>query len=179
VPNGKRTTVVGKYFNGAAYTHNRFHTSLFYGGPHGTWLEGLDTGATLHFVGQFWDDHDFTFDGQPRKVREWMTVDLIFNYTFPSLTAAATAEVPGYSKGPSDAKDKNSSAVSTAQYSPYHWREWFKNATITIGINNVFNLQPPFVAAATVAAGSSENGYDETSANPKGRFWYVAVKKRF
>ena len=46
-------------------------------------------------------------------------------------------------------------------------------------MNNVFNLQPPFVAAATVAAGSSENGYDETSANPKGRFWYIALKKRF
>jgi outer membrane receptor for ferrienterochelin and colicin len=65
------------------------------------------------------------------------------------------------------------------QYSPGRWREWFKNITITLGINNVFNLQTPFVAAATVAAGSSENGCDETSANPKGRSWYVAVKKRF
>jgi iron complex outermembrane receptor protein len=182
VPNGKRTTVVGKYFLGAAYTHNRFYTSLFYDGPRGTWLEGLDTGTIVHFVGQFWDDSQFTFDHQPRKVREWTTLDLILNYTFVSPAPTAAGEVPGYSK---DAKttvaspDGKTPIVSTAQYSPYRWREWLKNTTITLGINNVFNLEPPFVAASSIASGSSENGYDETSANPKGRFWYVALKKRF
>jgi len=37
----------------------------------------------------------------------------------------------------------------------------------------VFDLEPPFVAA------SQENGFDEATANAKGRFWYVAVKKKF
>ena len=32
---------------------------------------------------------------------------------------------------------------------------------------------PPFVA------GASENGYDESLATIKGRFWYVQLKKRF
>jgi outer membrane receptor protein involved in Fe transport len=68
---------------------------------------------------------------------------------------------------------------SARKLSPNRWKEWLKNMTITLGMNNVFNLQPPFVAAATVAASSAENGYDETSANPKGRFWYIALKKRF
>jgi len=40
-------------------------------------------------------------------------------------------------------------------------------------VNNVFDLAPPFVA------GSVENGYDESTANIKGRTWYVALKKRF
>jgi hypothetical protein len=40
-------------------------------------------------------------------------------------------------------------------------------------VNNVFDLAPPFVAAA------GENGYDEQTANIKGRTWYVALKKRF
>ena len=41
------------------------------------------------------------------------------------------------------------------------------------GMNNIFDLDPPFVAAA------SENGYDESAFDIKGRFWYVALKKRF
>jgi hypothetical protein len=34
-------------------------------------------------------------------------------------------------------------------------------------------VDPPFVA------GASDNGYDESLATIKGRFWYVQLKKRF
>jgi outer membrane receptor protein involved in Fe transport len=40
-------------------------------------------------------------------------------------------------------------------------------------VNNVFDKEPPFVSAAL------ENGYDEQTANLKGRTWFVALKKRF
>jgi hypothetical protein len=40
-------------------------------------------------------------------------------------------------------------------------------------MDNAFDKEPPFVAA------TFENGFDEVTANAKGRFWYVAVKKRF
>ena len=63
--------------------------------------------------------------------------------------------------------------VSTAQYNPCGWTAWLNNMTITLGMNNVFDLEPPFVAAAF------ENGFDEVTANAKGRFWYVALKKKF
>jgi iron complex outermembrane receptor protein len=53
------------------------------------------------------------------------------------------------------------------------WRAWLNNTTITLGVNNVMDLAPPFVA------GAFENGYDEATANIKGRTWYVALKKRF
>jgi hypothetical protein len=39
--------------------------------------------------------------------------------------------------------------------------------------SNVTDLEPPFVAGAV------ENGYDETTANIKGRTWYVPLKRRF
>jgi hypothetical protein len=38
---------------------------------------------------------------------------------------------------------------------------------------HVFDADPPFVA------GSGANGYDESLATIKGRFWYVQLKKRF
>ena len=63
--------------------------------------------------------------------------------------------------------------VSTAECNPCGPRAWLNNTTITLGVNNVMDLAPPF------AAGSFENGYDEATANIKGRTLYVALKKRF
>ena len=72
-----------------------------------------------------------------------------------------------------DGKEKNVMPVSTAEYNPCGWRAWLNNTTITLGMQNVFDADPPFVA------GSFENGYDESLATIKGRFWYVQLKKRF
>jgi len=52
-------------------------------------------------------------------------------------------------------------AVSTGEYDPCGWRAWLNNTTITLGVNNVMDLAPPFVA------GSLENGYDEATANTR------------
>jgi outer membrane receptor protein involved in Fe transport len=112
-------------------------------------------------------------------VRDWITVDLIASYTFNLPLPAAGAEVPGFAKdgGKSvkitDGKEKNVMPVSTAEYNPCGWRAWLNNTTITLGMQNVLDADPPFVA------GSGENGYDESLATIKGRFWYVQLKKRF
>ena len=63
--------------------------------------------------------------------------------------------------------------ISTAAYSSCGWRAWLNGTTLSAGMNNIFDSDPPFVAVA------SENGYDESTFNIKGRFWYMALKKRF
>ena len=125
-----------------------------------------------------------TFFGQgqespnARKVREWITLDLIANYTF-NLPPPAPAEVPGFAKDGGknvkmkDGKEKNVMPVSTAEYNPCGWRGWLNGTTISLGVQNVADSDPPFVA------GNFENGYDEAIATIKGRFWYVGFKKRF
>jgi len=187
VVGGPEQSVVGKFNggfivpgnDGGSFTHNRWYTSLFYDGPAGSRLAGLDTGFIVHYIGQYWDDHFSTTNGKPRKIREWTTVDWILNYTFTFSASAAQNEVAGYAKdGGQNAtmeggKDKKVMPVSTAEYSSCGWRAWLNNTTITLGVNNVFDLAPPFVA------GAGENGYDEQTANIKGRTWYVALKKRF
>ena len=199
-PGTKRFTAVGKFGggfqgvqSGGNYTHNRWYASLFYDGASGTWLQGIEAGAVVHYIGQYWDNEGFTFTGfkfgternpitgadADRKVREWTTLDLIFSYTINLPPPAAKTEVAGYAKDGGktvQTKDENGGnlkPVSTAQYNPCGWRAWLNHTTITLGMNNVFDLEPPFVAAAF------ENGFDEVTANAKGRFWYVAVKKRF
>jgi iron complex outermembrane recepter protein len=153
---------------------NRWYTSVFYDGPAGSWLGGLDAGATVHYIGQYWDARGLT-----RKIREWTTLDLIVNYTFNLPASAAQKEIAGYARDGGknadmkDGKGKNVMPVSTAEYNPCGWRAWLNNTTITLGVNNVFDFSPPFVA------GNFENGFDQRTANIRGRTWYVALTKRF
>jgi len=170
---------------------NRANFSLFYDGPADTWMQGLDTGAIVHWTGEYNDDNvsltgatkfqtprSGPLDFRARNVAAWTTLDLIVNYTF-NLPPPAPAEVPGYAKDggknvkTQDGKEKNVVPTSTAEYGCSNWQWWLNNTTVTLGMQNVLDADPPFVA------GSFENGYDESIANIKGRFWYVGVKKRF
>ena len=113
-----------------------------------------------------------------RKVSMLTTFDLILNYTF-NLPPPAPAEVPGFAKDGGknvkmkDGKEKNVVPVSTAEYGCSNWKWWLNNTTVTLGLQNVLDADPPFVA------GNFENGYDESLTTIKGRFWYVGLKKRF
>src|SRR4029453_13587451 len=174
---------------------NRANFSLFYDGPDETWMQGFETGAVVHWVGQYNDDN-LSLTGSPklnmpitggpntpssspwraRKVAAWTTLDLIASYTF-NLPAPALAPVPGFAKDGGknlkDGKEKNVTPVSTAEYGCSNWTWWLNNTTVTLGMQNVFDSDPPFVA------GSFENGYDESLATIKGRFWSVQLKKEF
>jgi len=174
---------------------NRANGSIFYDGPADTWAGGLDVGAVVHWTGQYEDDNASLTGSSKlneprsgpngggneiaaRKVSAWTTLDLILNYTF-NLPPPAPAEVPGFAKdggknvATKDGKEKNVVPVSTAEYGCSNWKWWLNNTTVTLGMQNVLDSDPPFVA------GSFENGYDESLATIKGRFWYVGLKKRF
>jgi iron complex outermembrane receptor protein len=174
---------------------HRANFSIFYDGPADTWMQGLDVGAVVHWIGQFEDDNA-TLTGstklneprsgplgggdekRARKIAPWTTLDLLLNYTF-NLPPPAPAEVPGFAKDGGknvkmkDGKEKNVVPVSTAEYGCSNWKWWLNNTTVTLGMQNVLDEDPSFVG------GSFENGYDESLANIKGRFWYVGLKKRF
>jgi iron complex outermembrane receptor protein len=206
LPDTKRFGIAGEFIPpGFTLTSslpwNRANFSLFYDGPADTWMQGLDVGAVVHYTGQYEDDNVSLTGSVPpfvppkpqtprtdpttgndsvrvRKVAAWATLDLIASYTF-NLPPSAPAEVPGFAKDGgknvkmADGKEKNVMPVSTAEYNPCGWRVWLNNTTITLGMQNVLDADPPFVA------GNFENGYDESLATIKGRFWYVQLKKRF
>jgi outer membrane receptor protein involved in Fe transport len=160
--------------------HTRAFASAFWDGPADTWLAGFDVGATVHYTGQYQDDNSpFIALSKPRKIREWTTLDLIASYTFNLPAPVAQREVAGYAKDGGknvkmpDGKEKNVVPVSTAEYGACGWRAWLNGTTITLGMQNVFDSDPPF---AGVVFG---NGYDPSLADVKGRFCYVQLKKRF
>src|SRR5262249_13213843 len=155
-------------------------------------LAGFDAGATVHYTGQYEDLNQFlTSDPtgsfppakpqtprsgpkpwRARKIREWTTLDLIASYTF-NLPPPASAAVPGLVKDGAknikitDGNEKNVLPVATAEFKPCGWRAWLNNTTLTLGMQNVFDSDPPF------AAGAFGNNYDNSLATIKGRFWYV------
>jgi len=96
-----------------------------------------------------------------RKVETWVTLDLLLNDTF-NFPARAPADVPGFAKDGGknvkmkDGKEKNVVPVSTAEYGCGNWKWWLNNTTVTLGMQNVTDEDPPFVA------GNFENGYDES-----------------
>ena len=180
LPDTKRFGIAGEFIPpGFTLTSslpwNRANFSLFYDGPADTWMQGLDVGAVVHYTGQYEDDN-VTLTGSPkvnmprtggrrevasilpfraRKVAAWTTLDLIASYTF-NLPPPAPAEVPGFAKDGGknvkmkDGKEKNVVPVSTAGYNPCGWRGWLNNTTITLGMQNVFDEDPPFVAGSAL-----------------------------
>ena len=58
-PFSKRIGLSGEFVSGASFSgslpHNRAYASVFYDGPADTCLAGFDTGATVHYTGQYED----------------------------------------------------------------------------------------------------------------------------
>ena len=201
-PDTKRFGIAGEFLSTSftltsSLPRHRANFSLFYDGPADTWMAGLDVGTVVHFVSDYNDDNmDLTVSPKPnmpitggpsnpsafpfraRNVDSWVTLDLVASYTF-NLPPSALAEVPGFAPNGGknvkikDGKEKQVLPVSTPEYGCSTWRWWLNNVTISAGLQNVTDEDPPFVA------GSFENGYDESLATIKGRFWYVQLKKRF
>jgi outer membrane receptor protein involved in Fe transport len=157
-------------------------------------LAGFDAGVTMHYTGQYEDlNLPLTGSSKPqmprsgplpwraRKVSEWVTLDLLASYTF-NLPSPASAAFPGFAKDGAksvemkDGKEKSVIPVSTAEYGCSNWQWWLNNTTISLGMQNVFDFDPPFVAGAQAVF---TDNTDQSIATIKGRFWYVQLKKRF
>src|SRR5438067_7812879 len=55
--NSKRFGLAGLYFAGNGFPWHRANFSLYYDGPPDTWMQGLDAGAVVHWIGQYNDDN--------------------------------------------------------------------------------------------------------------------------
>jgi iron complex outermembrane recepter protein len=194
-PDSRRFGLSGSYVFLPTLTgslpHTRAFASAFWDGPAHTWLAGFDVGATVHYTGQY-EDNNMLLTGSlkpteprsgpflpsgnfaqfpeqgARKIRELTTLDLIASYTF-NLPAPAAQQVAGFAKD----GGKNVKPISTADYGACGWRASLNGTTITLGMQNVFDSDPPFVA------GGFGYGYDGSLADVKGRFCYIQLKKKF
>jgi outer membrane receptor protein involved in Fe transport len=110
------------------------------------------------------------------------TFDLQASYDFTGLLRVENNPVPGYAK---DAKDvtrgkdgsmSDKASAQTVRYSGWDWRRiLLDGTTITFGVNNVFDRDPP---AASGEKGNGQN-YPGFTYDATNRFWYVRLTKKF
>jgi len=124
--------------------------------------------ATGNYVGDFRDDPSFDTIDRPerRNVPSYITLDLQLSYEWvkPELEP-----VTGYSK---DAKDAKSAPVAAVDNSTI-WQRMLWGTKLTVGVNDVFDRQPPSVI------GAFNDNYDTSLYSIRNRYWYVSFTKKF
>jgi iron complex outermembrane recepter protein len=127
----------------------------------------FDFVATGNYIGDFRDDP--SFDGiarsEPRNVPSYITLDMQLRYEFvkPEAEPVPTAK---------DSKDSKN-VMQTAAETSSIWRRMLWGTTLTVGVNNAFDRNPPSVLAAF------NDNYDTSLYSIRNRFYYVALSKKF
>ena len=136
----------------------------------------FDFVATGNYIGDFRDDPAFNapanpligqpdYTGRVRTVPSYITLDLQLSYEFAKPEAASL----DYSK---DAKD-GKNVIQTAANNSSIWQRLLWGTTLTVGVNNAFDRNPPSVLAAF------NDNYDTSLYSIRNRYYYVALSKKF
>ena len=124
-------------------------------------------GATGNYVGDFRDDpaFDSIARDEPRNVPSYITLDMQLSYEFVKPAAEPMPTVK-------DSKDSKSVMQPAADTSSI-WQRMLWGTTLTVGVNNAFDRQPPSVI------GAFNDNYDTSLYSIRNRYWYVSLKKKF
>jgi iron complex outermembrane receptor protein len=132
---------------------------------------------------RYWDGfHEFTPNIHQHFVSQRFLFDLQATYDFSGLVPVETKPVPGYSKDAKNVtrgKDGSITEKASAQTSNYAVSDWRRilldGTSITVGVNNVFDEDPP----KAFGEGGNAVGYPGFTYDATNRFWYVRLTKKF
>jgi iron complex outermembrane receptor protein len=129
-----------------------------------TW-KGFDIVGTVRYIDGF---HEQDADLNDHDVAHRWLFDIQASYDFGSLVATEESS-PSYSK---DGKTN----VSTSASSKMSFCDYFlKGTTLTVGVINLFDKDPPFSSGQ----GGNAVGYPGFTYDATGRFYYVRLTKKF
>ncbi len=128
----------------------------------------FDFVATGNYVGDFRDDPSFDTIARTerRNVPSYITLDMQLSYEW----VKPPSEPAPYVKESKDAK--NAPAVTDAATASI-WQRMLWGTKLTVGVNDVFDRQPPSVIAAF------NDNYDTSLYSIRNRYWYVSLTKKF
>ncbi len=161
----------------------------------GEWeFKGFDFVATGNYIGDYEDDPSFFLPNSTRpdfgviggtaanpsyafhrRVTQYITLDMQLGYTFPKPVPVEAAPEAGYSKDAKDGKGvvQQTAAVSTADTSSSIFQRLLWDTTLTVGVNNAFDRQPP------TTLGAFNDNYDTSLYSIRNRYYYISLKKKF
>jgi len=127
----------------------------------------FDFVATGNYVGDFRDDpaFDTIVRDERRNVPSYITLDMQLSYEW----VKPPTEPAPYVK---ESKDSKNTAVTEAATASI-WQRMLWGTKLTVGVNDVFDRQPPSVIAAF------NDNYDTSLYSIRNRYWYVSLTKRF
>ena len=135
----------------------------------------FDFVATGNYVGDYRDDVLFNRDqflvGGPdftnriRTVPSYITLDMQLSYEFVKPMAEPAPTV----KDSKDSKNVMQTAADTSSI----WQRMLWGTTLTVGVNDAFDRNPPTVL------GAFNDNYDTSNYTIRNRFWYVQFDKKF
>ena len=134
--------------------------------------QSATTGNWNTFIGEY--DGDVAY---PR-----FRTSLATTWRYGDWTVSGVAHYTGRSRDlnadPDDPDDKHHveehiEVDFTAQYVLPFFKSDLQSTTLTIGVENAFNQDPPLMATAF------SNNYPERNYDPRGRFWFIRVDQSF
>jgi outer membrane receptor protein involved in Fe transport len=142
-----------------------------------TW-HNWDLNVTVHTLDGYWEQlHAVKFDG--RWKRHWVNAtwftDAQLSYTLVFTSPVEAAPVAGYSKGEKEVVDKGKEAPPVPYALPC-WKTILNNTTLTFGVTNLFDRDPPHAFGAEFG---DTLGYPGGMYDDIGRFWYLRMIKKF
>lgn len=130
----------------------------------GEWeWKSFDFVATCNYIGDFRDDPAFDRVARVgrRNVPSYVTLDMQLSYEWKK----PDEPVPAYAK--------DIVTTSTSAASATIWQRLLWGTTFTVGVNNVFDRNPPTVLAAP------NDNYDTSLYSIRNRYCYIAFNKKF
>jgi len=126
--------------------------------------------ATGNYIGDFRDDPAFfgayaTLHGPVRTVPSYTTLDLQLSYEFVKPPTEPAPFVK-------ESKDSKSTPVVEATTASI-WQRILWGTRLTVGVNNVFDRQPPSVL------GAFNDNYDTSLYSIRNRYYYLSLTKKF
>ena len=154
----------------------------------GEWeWRNFDFVSTVNYIGDFEDDPNFilgndfvpgspgTNPGDPppanpsfilhRRVTSYITLDMQLSYEW----VKPPDEPAPYVKESKDSKSTPVTEAATASI----WQRMLWGTRLTVGVNNVFDRQPPSVI------GAFNDNYDTSLYSIRNRYYYVSLTKKF
>jgi iron complex outermembrane receptor protein len=142
-----------------------------------TW-HNLDLNWTLHFLDGYWEQlYAVQFDGFWKRhyVHPTTFNDAQLSYTLIFTPPVEAAPVPGYSKGGKEVVGKEKETPPVPYVMPC-WKTILNNTTLTVGVTNIFDQEPPHSFSFELG---NAIGYPGSLYDNLGRFWYVRMIKKF
>ena len=102
-------------------------------------------------------------------------IDAQVSYTIIFTPPVEAAPVRGYSKGGKELVGEEKETPPTPYVMPC-WKIILNNTTLTVGVTNIFDQEPPHSFGFEFG---NQIGYPGSLYDNIGRFWYVRMIKKF